>query len=144
MKRFTQAAAILLVIVAVSSAIGCWPFGDGDKLCCEEYSPQSQEATYCNGHRDAVLEFVREVADTAERRARLNHFEAFYETVKDCRTVVCIEDGIGAASDFDAFANRYQQEHGYVETGTTIAADKKADLILCGFRHAVEGLKKTL
>jgi hypothetical protein len=144
MKRVVQTTAILMVIVAVISTVGCWPFGNGDKLCCEEYSPESQEATYCNGHRDAVLEFVREVADTNERRTRLNRFETFYETIKDCGTVDCIENGIAATANFDAFANRYQQEHGYVETETTIAADRKAALILCGFRHAIAGLKKTL
>lgn len=144
MKRAFQATAIMMVIVAVTATVGCWPCGDKDKLCCEEYQRESDLATYCNDHRDAVLEFVREVPDTTERRLRLNRIDAFYETVKDCQTVVCIEDAIGTAADLDAFANRYQQEHGFAETETAIAADKKAELILCGFRHAIDGLKETL
>jgi hypothetical protein len=144
MKRLFQAAAIVMVVVAVTATVGCWPFGNGDKLCCESYSVESDQATYCNGHRDAVLLFVREVSDTTERRTRLNRIDAFYETIKECQTVACIEDAIGAQADLEAFANRYHQEHGFVETETAIAADKKAELILCGFRHAIAGLKKTL
>ena len=138
MKRTHLLVAILSVLFMAAVLTGCPP---NDKLCCESYSPESDEATYCNNHRTAVVLFVNEVTDAAERQSRLSGFETFYAGVEDCRTVDCIEAAIN--STLPGFKDRYDNEHSWADRDTDVPADKEVLLILCGFKSAIDGLNKT-
>lgn len=144
MKRAHALFAVMLLLSAMTAVNGCWPFDGNDKLCCEEYQPEDNQATYCNNHRDAVMKFVLEDPEVIGQQQRLQSFEAFYETVKDCPTVDCIETAVAGNLTLPGFADRYRTEHEYAERDAVVPADTKAGLVLCGFRHAIEALKKTV
>lgn len=115
-----------------------------DRLCCLQHDPETDQATYCNNHRDAVLKFVREVPGTADRLVRLSRFEDFYDTIDDCGTVDCIESAIEVDTALVRFKERYQDEHYYAERDTDVTQEQKVKLILCGFKHAIDGERQTL
>jgi hypothetical protein len=139
-RRLQRISLILLTLALVAVLADCRP----DQLCCLTHDPETDQATYCNNHRDAVLKFVREISDVAERRARLTAFEQLYATLDHCQTVACIESVIEADTALSGFGERYQNEHRYAERDTDIPQEQKAGLILCGFKHAIDGQKQTL
>jgi len=141
MKRHVRSISVIIIPLLLLSLASCF---HSDKLCCEQYSAESESATYCNNHRNAALKFVRFVTDNDERLARLGDFKLFYSTVEDCQTVECIEDAIAIADNLPGFADRYQTEHDFSENDTNLPQEEKAGLILCGFDQAIEGLEKTL
>ena len=143
MRKVRVSLVLLAFLVTVTALNGCWPF-PSHKLCCEQYSVESNQATYCNNHRDALMKYVRDTDDDSVMRTRLGQMEVFYELVEDCKTVECIEIGVGDPATPDEFAERYQTEHDYAERDALVPENEKAKLILCGFKHAIEGLNKTL
>ncbi|MEW5924396.1 MAG: hypothetical protein AB1746_10445 [Candidatus Zixiibacteriota bacterium] len=141
MKVYSKHIVIVSILLMSVCMLSC---NHADKLCCEQYNPDTPQSTYCNNHRNAALKFVRFVTEDSERIARLNEFKAFYETVRDCETIECIQDGINAAPNLPGFIDYYTEEHEYSERDTDLPQNTKPSLILCGFDQAIKGLEKTL
>jgi hypothetical protein len=112
--------------------------------CCVQYDAYTDEATYCGNHRDAVMMWVQYPDEIPERRARLDAFKDFYDGIKDCKSVACIEEGITQAQSIPDFEDEYADEHDHSEQSTDLPEDQKDDLILCGFRHAIQALEENL
>ncbi|UCD18303.1 MAG: hypothetical protein JSV44_05170 [Candidatus Zixiibacteriota bacterium] len=144
MRKAPQIRLVLLAVVLIALIGSC----RNDQLCCLEYQPQTDQATYCNNHRSAVGLFVLDVPDsagTAASRERLEMFERFYTThLVDCATVDCIESAIYSDTTMPEFIERYRTEHNFAERDTDIPVGQKAELILCGFQHAIEAFMETL
>lgn len=137
LKRFS---ALLLLIFLMGAFIAC-PV----KLCCLKYEKGSDLAIYCNNHRDAVGKFIRNAENESEQITRLNNFKQFYESIKNCTTVQCIETQINNDTTLPGFQERYENEHEFAERDTQIDdSNLKAELILCGFKHAIDAFEKTL
>jgi hypothetical protein len=138
-----NAVRILLLITAIATlASGCGHKTKG--LCCLQYSADSDQATYCNNHRSAVGQFVLDTDEDAESRRRLEQITGFYESIKDCQSVDCIGIALNTDPSLSDFAGYYTTEHDFAERDTNIPEEDKAPLILCGIRHAIDGLSKTL
>jgi hypothetical protein len=114
-----------------------------DKLCCLQYETNSDKVKYCNNHRDAVGKFIREIENKSEQKTRLNKFKHFYESIKDCTILSCIEQKIDTDRSIPAFKSRYYDEHEYAEANFVIDSTLKVPLILCGFKHAIDALEQT-
>jgi hypothetical protein len=132
-------AAVLIAVVMGSLVESC-----SAKLCCHKYETGSALSIYCNNHRDAVAKFIRSADTDAEQRERLSSFKKFYELIKECTTVGCIEDYIDSNTSLPGFKEFYETEHQFAEQETNIASGLKAKAILCGFKHAIDAFEKTL
>jgi hypothetical protein len=88
--------------------------------------------------------WVQSVDEATESRARLDIFKELYETVKHCESTACIEEGITRAQNMPSFKEEYLEAKAASDESTNLADDKKDDLILCGFRHAIEALEENL
>ncbi|MCB0312450.1 MAG: hypothetical protein KDH84_04155 [Calditrichaeota bacterium] len=127
-------AAVLLILVLMSCA--------SQKLCCSDYQPDTDAALYCNDHRDVVVKFVKSTTDIDERKRRLETFKRFYDTVKLCRTLSCLESWIYDDETMPGFSQRYALDHEAAEQLTHILReDDKRKLIMCGFKNAIESLE---
>lgn len=124
--------AVLLTLMSCAS----------QKLCCSNYPPNTDAAVYCNDHRDVVVKFVKSTTDIEERRRRLENFKRFYDTVKLCRTLACLESWIYADETMPGFSQRYALDHEAAEQLTRILREEdKRKLIMCGFNNAIESLE---
>ena len=142
MKKTKLIAVILfqaLLIVGLIQFYGC-----NNQLCCLQYEVGSDMATYCNNHRDAVGKFIRKVDGESEQKIRLSNFIQFYESIKSCTTVECIETMINSDTSLPGFETIYEHEHQYAEQDTQVDSSLKAKLILCGFKHAIDAMEQNL
>ena len=141
-KRYRVRCLCVLLLVLFSLVGGCT---SRSQLCCLQYAPNTDEATYCNNHQTAVGQFVRSATpDQTLMRKHLTDFKAFYRTVQKCESVACIEEQLHAATTLPGFRQRYQTEHTFAEQETHVDPEKKASLVLCGFRHATDALDQLL
>ena len=97
-------------------------------------------------HRDAVLRFVRIPEDADGRRARLEWFRQFHAAVSGTRREEVISDAVRAfEKEMPTWVRLYDQEHLWASRDTNLPADeRRARLILEGFRHAIEELEREL
>jgi hypothetical protein len=135
MRRVRYLSLVLLAVGMAATLSSCRPKAE---LCCLNYSPETDQATYCNNHRIAVDLFVLDAVDSAQSRERLSNFADFYNTIKDCQTIDCIEHAINADSTIVGFLDHYQNEHDFAELDTDLPSEQKAELALCGFKHAID------
>lgn len=137
MKLFHRAFPGSFGLVLLLGTLGCT-----QKLCCLKYPAETDQATYCNNHRDAVGKFIISAPDPSERQVRLKDFKAFYRKIEEaCGTVQCIENSISSDAALSSFLGRYRGEHHFAERDTQIDEKMKTDLILCGFKHGLDGLE---
>lgn len=142
MKRTDLTRATVLSLIMMLAASGCG--SKLDQLCCLQYPMESEKATYCNNMRNAVLKFVRAVPEASERQQRLAAFEVFYASIEDCKTVECIDSAVETAPNLPGLRDRYETERSFSDQDTEISDAQKPELIRCGFKHAIDGMKKTL
>ena len=133
-----------LALLVLSLALVFANCSKPDKLCCLQYDPETDHATYCNNHRNAVLSFVRDVPEKADQLGRLSEIEDYYDEVEDCGTIDCIESAIKADTALAVFWEWYDNEHKYADRDADVQPEDKVRLILCGFKHAIDAEKKTL
>jgi hypothetical protein len=116
------------------------------ELCCDAYPPASDEARYCTAHRDAVLRFVRTPGDPDARRGRLEWFRKFHAAVSKTRHEEIITQSVMAfEKEMPTWVRIYDQEHFWASRDTNLPGDeRRARLILEGFRHAVVELDREL
>ncbi len=142
MSKTKYLSLLILQILFALSLLQC--NGGTLELCCHQYELESDSSYYCNNHRDAVGKFIREGQDLSEQKIRLENFRQFYESVKDCTTLECIETKIDNSSTLPGFKERYETEHNYAESDFEVNLNIKAELVLCGFEHAIVALSQTL
>lgn len=109
-----------------------------------QYPAHSDLATYCNNHSFAVGKFVRSDDDETKQRERLGKFKQFYDLIKNCSTIECIEAKIQNSTTLPGFLEEYQKKHQAAEDDTQIEDSLKAHLILCGFGDAIDRLEQVL
>jgi hypothetical protein len=136
MRVFKNAVLIVLVVVPAVIQSGCG--GYKNDLCCLEYSPGSDQATYCNNFRNAALKFIDETVNKNMKEDRLDEFRAFYHVIEKCRTAECVDSAVDAANYMPGFKELYDNERWFSERDTDVSDSQKAELILCGFRDAIE------
>ena len=141
MNKTKYLSLLILQILFALSLVQC--NGNTVDLCCHQYELESDSSYYCNNHRDAVGKFIREGQDLSEQKIRLENFRQFYESVKDCATLECIEKQIDNSSTLPGFKERYETEHNYADS-FKVDLNIKAELVLCGFEHAIVALSQTL
>lgn len=109
-------------------------------LCCIEVGEDnaSKERSYCLDHEVAVQMFIQEPVDTAAQRERLRAFERFFEMSSVCNTVECIQAAIDTTSLVPDLKPIYDEEHADSEEDLQIEQAEKAELIKCGFQHAID------
>jgi hypothetical protein len=115
-----------------------------EDFCCMQYDAGSPEAGYCDNHRDAVGKFIRSVSDLEERQARLQDFQQFYDAVSGCQTVACIDSALDTTAYLPGFAEEYEIEHNFADADSPVPETQKAELILCGFDHAIAAMDQVL
>lgn len=142
MTRPNAVRALLLITAIAVLASGCGH--KTEDLCCLQYSADSDQATYCNNHRSAVGQYVLDTDENAESRRRLEQITGLYELIKNCQSADCVVNTLNADPSLSEFAAFYMTEHGFAERDTDIPEGDKAPLILCGIRHAINGLSETL
>lgn len=136
--RFLRIGIKIAAVLLLPMMIGC----ASQKLCCGDYPPNTDAAVYCNDHRDVVVKFVKSTTDIDERKRRLETFKRFYDTVKLCRNLACLESWIYADETMPGFSQRYALDHEAAEQLTRILReDDKRKLIMCGFKNAIESLE---
>lgn len=141
-KSLKRLSVLLLLIFLMGGLTECCK---KTQLCCLKYEKGSDLAIYCNNHRDAVGKFIRSTENESEQITRLNNFKQFYDSIKDCTTVQCIETQINNNTTLTGFQERYENEHEFAERDIQINdSNLKAELILCGFKHAIDAFEKTL
>jgi hypothetical protein len=133
-------SVLLLLAILMGGLVECC----STKLCCHKYEVGSDLSTYCNNHRDAVAKFIRLAETESQQLARLNSFKEFYNSIQNCTTVECIKTHINDNTTLPGFRELYETEHQFAEQETNIDPDLKAEVILCGFKHAIDAFEKTL
>ena len=141
MNRIKYLSLLVLQIIFVFSLFQC--NCKTVDLCCHQYEGGSDSTFYCNNHRDAVGKFIREGQNLSEQKIRLENFKQFYESVKDCSTLECIETKIDNNLTLPGFKERYETEHIFADS-FMVDLNIKAELVLCGFEHAIVALSQTL
>ena len=141
-KYYALPLIMMLAVILVSGPVGC--NGKKTKLCCAEYEATSDRMTYCNNHRTAVVGYITDTTDVAVQKARFYEIEDLYEIIQDCTMLECIELKIYEGDQPSEFSLEYKNEHKYAEEETSLSYDEKPALIICGFNHALEGLRQTL
>ena len=141
-KYLRQFFSLFILTIFIGYLIGCSCCKH--ELCCIKYTENNELATYCNNHRDAVVKFIRIAEDVSEQKVRLNDFKQFYKSIKKCSTVECIETQIDMNNTLPGFKAEYEAEHNFAERDTQVDESLKAELILCGFKHAIVAQKQTL
>ena len=128
---------VFILGLMVSLIPGC--SDDKPKLCCLDVgdSDTSPERSYCLDHEVAVQMFIQEPSDTSGQRQRLQAFRRFFEMVRSCHTVNCIQAAIDTTSLVPELKVIYDDEHSVAEEDLSVAPERKADLIKCGFQHAI-------
>ena len=135
--RLLSIFALLLLV----SLTGC----GSSKLCCQDLENETEEKVYCRQHQSAVRKFVNSTLDDQQKRQRLEDFREFYDDIKYCNSIKCLESMIFSAPQFKAFSQLYALEHEVAEINTSLINNqKKTELVLCGFRTAIEQIDKNL
>jgi hypothetical protein len=143
MNQSRKRLAVLLLLISLAGCVLHCP--TKPVLCCLNYEPDTNKVFYCNNHRDAANKFIRAADSDSQMIARWNDFKQFFNSVMDCTTVVCIEAQINADTTLPGFRQLYETEHGWAEDETNIDDPRlKAELILCGFRHAILAFEQTM
>ena len=141
-KYYALPLIMMLAAILVSGFVGC--NGKKTKLCCAEYDATSDRMTYCSNHRTAVVEYITDTIDVAVQKTRFYEIEELYEIIQDCAMIECIELKIYEGDQPSEFSEKYKLEHEFAEDDTSLPYGEKPALILCGFNHALEGLRQTL
>lgn len=141
-KSSKQLLSIILCVYVLSCLVAC--NGKESILCCLQYPTNSDLMSYCMNHARSVGAFIINEETSEEQKKRLSAFMEFYESVKTCESVNCIEDQIRNTSTLPNFLEEFVSEHKQSEDEFQFSEDLKVKLILCGFRHAIESYKKIL
>lgn len=140
-KKFQHPLQLLLSLLLFTVLCSC---GSG-KLCCQDLTPETEERYYCGQHESAVRKYVNSTIDDEEKRIRLEKFRDFYDDIKYCETIQCLESLIFSNPNFKAFSQLYALEHEIAEINSAIDSNKKkADMVLCGFRTAIDMIDANL
>ncbi len=136
----------LLFVLATLCATGCPP---NPEFCCLAYERTMPSAAYCHNHSGAVG-FYLETLDAAAERAWLDEFAEFIEQLADCDDPACITRKVNEQYAGTEFADFYAGEHEDAEReaarqpASSLDDRKKAALIICGFKDALERARETL
>ena|GEM_PF-3991310 len=141
MKKSKVLRLPILMLLFAMLLLGC----NEEQLCCNDESrvDPAGERQYCLNHTDAVRLWIQTPNDTSWQRARLDSFIVINDEIDECTTVDCIEQKLQAGSSPDELWIRYEDEHTDAEdqltrSGTAISDSRKAELIRCGFHHAIQ------
>lgn len=133
---------LLLIAVALGFAAGCVTQPPG---CCDAYSATDEKGLYCLAHRDVVLRFVREPADAAQRRLRLDWFKTFLKTLEPLEDSDEVDAKIQAIQKArPEFWKQYSPQHFWAGRDTNLGPERRGQLMKCGFKHAVTQLEAEL
>ncbi len=142
MRELIQFKRLYLIALLAVFIIGC---NGGTKFCCQDENriPLVVERQYCLNHTDAVRLWVQTPTDTSLQRDRLENFVILNDDINNCATVDCIEQKLQESTAPIDLWTRYQDEHADAELRLsdltiTLQDAKKAELIKCGFNHAIQ------
>ncbi|MGB3479296.1 MAG: hypothetical protein WBB67_09060 [bacterium] len=140
MNKSQRLFSVLLLAILVIGLTECC----STKLGCHKYETGSNLSVYCNNHRDAVAKFIRLGETNSEQTVRLRNFREFYALIKNCKTPEDIKTYINNNTTLPGFRELYEIEHQFAEQETNINSALKAEVILCGFKHAIDAFEKNL
>src|SRR5262249_55829411 len=130
---------IILAAIACLAWVGC--ARDPGK-CCDAFSPNEDAGIYCTAHKDAVLRFVREARDPAERLGRLHWFEDVLKKIEPMPTSDEIHAYLATfEKDHPEFWIEYDKQHFWAGRDTNLGLQFRGELMKGGFRHAVTELE---
>ena len=127
--------AALSCLIAIGLVLSC----KHPDSCCKQYSPESDQATYCNRHKSAGYEFV-ENDDASLSQERYQKLQELMGKIQNCESVSCIELAIKGDSSLSRLDSTYTLEHTKAEERTHLTESEKSKLILCGFSNALDDI----
>ncbi len=140
MPMNTKSKLLKLVVACTIVIAGAGCFSQSSKLCCIEVgeSITAPDRSYCLDHEIAAQMFIQEPTNVDTRRLRLDAFERFFEMMSSCSTVDCIQAAIDTSTVVPGLKSFYDAEHADSEADLQIEQGDKAELIKCGFQHAID------
>jgi hypothetical protein len=131
----------ILLLLLAALCVNC----GGEKLCChdEDRVTSTAERQYCLNHTDAARLWIQTPTDESQWRSRLATFTSISDNLDDCTTIDCIEQALQSEDVPDDLWSRYEDEHADAEdrlesVGVSLTDTRKAELIKCGFSHAIQ------
>jgi hypothetical protein len=125
--------ALLAVMLVVTAFVV-----DACKDCtCKNYAPETDEATYCRYHRNAVWNYVEQSTDVELQKTQLTRLESLYKTVKDCDDVDCIFNEVQADSIAPGFAGIFDSVNAEAEEEVATAEFNHRKVLLCGLMNGI-------
>ena len=141
MQKSVKLFTVLLILAVLAVTLtGC----PKPQYCCHKYDIGSELSTYCNNHRNAVAKYFESAQNDNEKRLRFDNFKEFYSKAATCTSVDCIETEITNNTMIPEFHEFYKEEHEYAEKETNIDPNVKAEVILCGFKHAIDAFEQLM
>ena len=125
---------VLLIIMMAATALVV----DACKECtCKNYAAETDEATYCRFHRDAVWDYVDQATDTAQMKVQVTRLETLYKAVDDCGDMNCIVIEIQADSIAPGFATIFVSANADAASEVDAAGFDQRKVLLCGLMHGI-------
>ena len=132
-------ATVVLTAFLLLAAIAC-----NDECGCRDYSPQTDEATRCRYHREAVWDYVEQGGDEVEMRSQLARMERLFDLLDDCRTWPCVTAEIEADSTAPGFALVFSGVQSALETKGLMAGNQWGKVALCGLQNGIRDWQDSL
>ena len=130
MLRTALALGLGILIVLPLLFAGC-----NADCTCKDYDPETDEATYCRNHREAVWDYVELGSGTDEIRTQVGNMERLLEVISKCRDTSCINAEIRTENHAPGFADVFTRWNQRAEQDVGGAELKRWKVILCGLNN---------
>jgi hypothetical protein len=125
-------------VIIIGIFAGLTLVADSCKECtCKNYAPESDEATYCRYHRNAVWEYVEQSTDVELQKTQLARLESLYKAIKDCDDMDCIFNEVQADSIAPGFAGIFDSLNAEAEEEVATAEFNRPKVLICGLMNGI-------